>query len=181
MNQNKINFIISASLVVFAASMKAVTFPYSINPIIAISLFSGAIINNKKLAFMMPLMAMFFSDLMLEIFNIAPGFYGMGQIGNYASLLLVTVLGFQMKKINGINVAGFSIASSLLFFFLSNTNCFFFDTTNFYGAGITGWSKCIIAGIPFLKNGMAIDLGFSALLFTSYHVIFNKSKSKVLA
>ena len=112
MTQNKNNILIGMVLVTLAAIMKVVTFPHSINPIIAISLFSGAIIKDKKIAFAMPLLAMFMSDLMLEIFNVAPGFYGMGQIGNYFSLLFVTVLGLTMKKINPINVIGYSVASS---------------------------------------------------------------------
>jgi hypothetical protein len=116
-------------------------------------------------------MAMFVSDLMLEVLNIAPGFYGYGQIGNYASLLLVTVLGFSMKKISPLRVAGYSVASTLLFFFLSNTNCFFFDTFNSYGAGFQGWATCLAAGIPFVKNGLAVDLGFSVLLFGTYTLV----------
>ena len=116
----------------------------------------------------MPLMAMFVSDLMLEVFNIAPGFYGYGQIGNYASLLLVTVLGFSMKQIAPLKVAGYSVASTILFFILSNTNCFFFDTFNTYGTGFQGWATCLAAGIPFVKNGLAVDLGFSVLLFGTY-------------
>lgn len=181
MTQNKSNILIGSILVVFAAIMKVVTFPHSINPIIAISLFSGVIIKDKKIAFAMPLLAMFTSDLMLEVFNIAPGFYGMGQIGNYLSLLLVTVLGFSMKKISTINVIGYSIGSSLLFFILSNTNCFLFDNFHTYGTGIQGWANCLVAGIPFVKNAIAIDLCFSTLLFGSFVVLFKKSTNKVMA
>lgn len=168
MNSNKKYIIIGTALVLFAAILKVATFPFSINPIIAISLFSGVVIKDKKLAFLMPLMAMFVSDLMLEVFNIAPGFYGYGQIGNYASLLLVTVLGFSMKKISPLRVASFSIMSTLLFFFLSNSNSFFFDNYNTYGTGFQGWATCLAAGIPFVKNGLAVDLGFSVLLFGTY-------------
>ena len=171
MNSNKKYIIIGTALVLFAAILKVATFPFSINPIIAISLFSGVVIKDRKLAFLMPLMAMFVSDLMLEIFNIAPGFYGIGQIGNYASLLLVTVLGFSMKKISPLRVVGYSIMSTLLFFFLSNTNCFFFDSFNTYGTGFQGWATCLAAGIPFVKNGLAVDLGFSVLLFGTYSLV----------
>ena len=99
MTSTKNNLLIGTILVAFAAILKVSTFPHSINPIIAISLFSGAILKDKKLAFFMPLLAMFVSDIMLELFNIAPGFYGIGQVGNYASLLLVTALGFQSDSV----------------------------------------------------------------------------------
>ena len=177
MNQNKTNIAIGSILVILAAILKVTTFPHSINPIIAISLFSGVVISDKKLAFALPLLAMFVSDIMLEILNIAPGFYGMGQIGNYASLLLVTVLGFSMKKINVINIAGYSIGSSILFFILSNTNCFIFDNLNYYGTGLQGWANCLVAGIPFVKNSLITDLAFSTILFGSY-ILASKSFAK---
>lgn len=180
MTQQKINVLIGSLLVIFAAVLKATTFPYSVNPIIAISLFSGVVITDRKLAFALPLLAMFVSDIMLEIFNIAPGFYGMGQLGNYASLLLITVLGFGMKKINVIQVAGFSIAASLLFFLLSNTNVFFFDTIT-YERSIQGWLTCLAAGIPFVKNGLLTDLGFSVVLFGSYWAGMKWAQKEVTA
>lgn len=178
MNFTKHNWVIGTVLIALAAGMKVLTFPHSINPIIAISLFSGAIIRDRKWAFFLPIMAMFASDLMLEIFSITQGFYGLGQIGNYAALLFVTALGFLMKKPNIKNVAGLSIAGSLLFFFLSNTNCYFFDFTDFYGKGVNGWLACLTAGIPFLRNGMLIDLMFSGILFTAYYyfILFNSKQ-----
>ena len=168
MNVNRKHIIIGTFLIVLAAAMKALTFPFSINPIIAISLFSGAVIKDRKLSFALPLLSMFASDLMLEIFNIAPGFYGMGQIGNYASLLAVTLLGFTMKKTTPVTVPAYSVAATLVFFVLSNTNCFLFDNLNTYGTGIQGWASCLAAGIPFVKNGLITDLGFSAALFGTY-------------
>lgn len=180
MTNNKTNIFIGAALIIFAAILKAITFPVSFNPIIAISLFSGVVITDKKLAFLMPLLAMFVSDIILEVFNIAPGFYGLGQVGNYVSLLLVTVLGFGMKKINAINVVGFSLASSLVFFFLSNTNVFFFDALT-YEKSLTGWMTCIAAGVPFIKNGLITDLFFSIVLFGTYQLLYKGQSKKALA
>jgi hypothetical protein len=176
----KSNIFIGAALIIFAAVLKAVTFPASFNPIIAISLFSGVVISDKKLAFLMPLLAMFVSDIILEVFNIAPGFYGMGQIGNYISLMLVTVLGFGIKKVNAVNVVGFSLASSLLFFLLSNTNVFFFDTIA-YEKSISGYMTCLAAGIPFIKNGLITDLFFSAVLFGSYQLLYKGQSKKIIS
>ena len=181
MNQNKTNFLIAAVLVVFAVVLKVITYPHSFNPIIAIALFSGAVISDKKLAFAMPLFAMFFSDLIFEIFNIAPGFYGLEQAGNYVALLLVTVFGFGMHKITPVKVAGFSIGASLIFFFLSNSNTFLFDTFNSYESGFAGWTTCMAAGIPFLKIKLLTDLFFSVVLFSSYVLIFRNEVKKAIA
>lgn len=172
---------IAIALILFAAVLKAVTYPHSFNPIIAIALFSGVVVTDKKLAFALPLLAMFASDLILEIANIAPGFYGWSQIGNYAALLFVTVLGFFMRKINALNVIAFSIASTLLFFLLSNSNTFFFDTFHTYEHSFNGWIDCLVAGVPFLNNKMPIDLLFSGILFGSYVLIFKPYAKKLYA
>ena len=179
MKKTKINLLIAIVLVLFAAILKMTTYPHTFNPIIAIALFSGVVITDKKLAFAMPLLAMFASDIILEIFNIAPGFYGYEQIGNYACLLFVTLFGFTMKKINIVSVAGYSIGSSILFFLLSNTNSFLFDTFGSYENSVAGYIKCMVAGIPFIK--FAPDLIFSALLFGTYSLVFKTTERRAVA
>lgn len=179
MKQNKLNYLIAGLIILLAAVLKVATYPHTFSPIIAIALFSGVVITDKKLSFFMPLMAMFVSDLILEIFKIAPGFYGMGQIGNYAALLFITFLGFSMKKISIINVVGYSLLSSLLFFFLSNTNTFIFDSFNYYEKSFKGYFQCMSAGIPFIK--FIPDLIFSVILFGSYSLVIKIIQRKAIA
>ena len=179
-NNLKKNIGIAAVLIVVAAVLKVTTFPNSINPIIAIALFSGAIFKDKKLAFIMPLLAMLFSDVLMEVTNVGAGFYGIGQIGNYVCLLAVTFLGFAMKKINVASVAGFSIGSTLLFFFLSNSNVYLFSAS-FYAPGFAGYMQCLAAGVPFMLKRIPVDLAFSAMFFATYVVMFVKSQKTVSA
>lgn len=181
MFKNRTNILLSAGLILLAAILKVTTYPNSFNPIIAISLFSGAIISDRKLAFIIPLLAMLLSDVMMEVLNIAPGFYGLGQVGNYAALLFVTGLGFFMKKINVLTVAGFSIGASILFFLLSNTNVFIFDNGQTYSRSFTGFVSCLEAGIPFLKNRISIDLLFGTIMFGSYFLLFKYNAKKAIA
>jgi hypothetical protein len=56
-----------------------------------------------------------------------------------------------------------------------------FDNASTYGAGIQGWANCLVAGLPFLRNGMAIDLCFSVLLFGTYVVYSKFAEKKLLA
>lgn len=179
MKQNKINLLIAAVLIAFAALLKVATYPHTLSPMIAIALFSGVVITDKKLSFAMPLLAMVASDIILEVFTKTPGFYGLEQVGNYAALLFITTLGFAMKRITVINVAGFSLASSLLFYFLSNTNTFFFDTFNSFDNSFAGYIKCMTDGIPFIK--FIPDLVFSAVLFGSYVLLFRTNNRKAVA
>lgn len=183
MSQNKNNIIIAVALILLAAILKVATYhnSFSITPIIAIALFSGAVISDKKLAFLMPLLAMFAADLLLEVTKIGQGFYGGGQIGNYACLLFITLLGAAMKRISIVNVVAFSIGSTLLFYFLSNSNAFIFDTYNTYERTFSGYINCLNAGIPFLKSRLITDLVWSAVLFGSYVLIFKPVTKKAVA
>src|SRR5436309_1213273 len=78
--------------------------PFGFAPQIAMAIFAGAIIKDKKLAFLLPLLSMFVSDALYEILyrngvgNI-PGFYG-GQITNYILFGSMTVFGFIITKLN---------------------------------------------------------------------------------
>ena len=113
MNKQNTNTVIIAVLLILAAAISRVLmYPHNFSPIIGMAIFSGAVIKDKRLAFVLPIFSMFLSDVMFEVFNIAPGFWGWGQLVGYGILVLITVIAFNLKKINIGNVAGFSIGSS---------------------------------------------------------------------
>ena len=147
------------------------------------AIFAGAVIKDRKLAFILPLAAMFLSDVLFEVFNIAPGFWGWGQLVGYGILALITVIAFRMKKINVLSVAGYSIGSSLLFFFLSNSAFFVFDNPIYhtYPQSFTGYIATLAGGLPFLKTGIVADLVYSAVLFGTYYLVQNYAFSKKAA
>src|SRR5688572_19740280 len=94
------------------------------SPVIAIALFSGFIIKQKDLSFLLPLMALFLSDLVIHIiytqglFDYA-GFYS-GQWKNYLILLASTLLGWALKGRSYSSLAFGAIAAPTLFFLISN-------------------------------------------------------------
>ncbi len=180
MKQSTSILLIVIVMILAAALSRVAFYPLNFSPVIAMALFGGAVIRDKKLAFALPLFAMFLSDLLFEVTNIATGFWGWGQLAGYGILALVTIFGFNMKKINVRNVAGFSIISSLLFYLLSNTSVWIFDSTT-YAANFSGWVNCLAAGIPFLKNGLAADLVYSALFFGGYVLLEKYTFKKALA
>ncbi len=177
MNKNYLNStVIAIGLVVLAALSRIALYPNNFSPIIAIALFSGAVMYNKKWAFLLPLGAMFLSDILFEVFNIDSGFWGYGQLVNYGLLAGITALGFAIKRINILNVAGFTILSSLLFFFVSNAMVWA-TIPGMYAPGLTGLRDSLVAGIPFLKNSLIADLVYSTVLFGGY-VLLIKTLSK---
>ena len=173
MKQNKINLLLAALLIFAAAFAKVITHPHTFDPIIGMALFGGAVIKDRRLAFALPLLAMFLSDVILEMSKIDAGFYGWSQLINYGVLILITLVGSLMKKINVVNVIGLSLASSVIFFILSNLGFFLIDNPIYklYPNTFDGLAVCYAKAIPFFK--WYIDLAFSVILFGSYYLMTN--------
>ena len=173
--QSTSTLLIASLLIILAAVSRVIMYPDNFSSIIAMAIFAGAVIKDKRLAFALPLLAMFLSDVLFELFTVAPGFWGWGQLVGYGILALITVIAFSMKKVSVLKVAGYSIGSSLLFFLLSNSAFFIFDNPifNLYPQTFTGYIASLVAGIPFLKTGLIADLIYSGVLFGTYYLVQN--------
>lgn len=171
--QSTSSLIIASLLIIIAAVSRVIMYPDNFSPIIGMAVFAGAVIKDRRLAFALPVLAMFLSDVLFEVFNIAPGFWGWGQLVGYGILTLITIIAFSMKKINVLSVAGYSIGSSLLFFFLSNSAFFVFDNPiyHLYPQNFGGYIDSLIGGLPFLKTGILADLVYSTILFGTYYLM----------
>src|SRR6201999_3633263 len=86
-------------LVVVAALYRVIpNRPFGFAPQLAMALFAGATIKDKKLALVVPVLSMFISDLLYQLLYInhlsaIPGFYS-GQWINYLLFASVTFWGF---------------------------------------------------------------------------------------
>ncbi|MBK8496772.1 MAG: hypothetical protein IPL50_18630 [Chitinophagaceae bacterium] len=181
MNKQSISTLVIAGILIIVAALSRVfMYPDNFSPIIGMAIFAGAVITNKRLAFAFPLLAMFLSDVLFEVFNIAPGFWGWGQLVGYGILALITVIAFSMKRISVLSVAGYSIGASLLFFLLSNSAFFVFDNPiyNLYPQNFSGYITSLAAGIPFLRTGIVADLVYSGVLFGTYFLVKHYAFSK---
>ena len=181
--------VVSFLLLVIAASMYRVWDgrPFGFAPQIAMAIFGGAVIKDKRLAFVLPLLSMLLSDLLYQLLYInglstIKGFYfGSGQITNYVLFAGLTVFGFLMKKINWINVLGFSVSGSLLFFLASNFSVWLGGGGLGRPQTFEGLLLCYADAIAFHKqygliegfagNFVIGDLFFSIILFGSYYLI----------
>lgn len=178
--QSTSTLIIAALLVIIAALSRVILYPDNFSPVIGMAIFAGAVIKDKRLAFALPVLAMFLSDFIFEVSGIADGFWGWGQLVGYGILALITVIAFSMKKIHVLSVAGYSIGSSLLFFFLSNSAFFVFDNPVYhtYTQNFSGYIATLAGGLPFLKTGLIADLIYSTVLFGTYYLIQNYAFNK---
>lgn len=170
----KKEILIVAMLVLTTAILRVVNAEahlYNMVPVAALGLFSGSVLTNKKWAYMIPLTAMFLSDVGLNLFTTTPGFYGVSQIVNYIALGLVTLLGTALVNRNTINVLGFTLGGSMIFFLVSNFGTFL---QGYYGYHFEGFTACYAMALPFYKsefsttifmNSFLGDIIFSAVAF----------------
>ncbi len=177
-------------LVVIAAVYRVIpNRPFGFAPQIAMALFAGSVITDKKMSFLLPLLSMLVSDCLYEVLyrngvtSIA-GFYD-GQITNYILFVGLTVIGFFVKKNNVAHIIGGSLAAATLYFICSNL--FFW-----IGGGVAinnlpypktwvGLVECYIVAIPFYLNSIYATLFFSGVLFGAYYFIhkFALNKSSI--
>lgn len=176
MNKQKTFTVILAVILILAAALSRVLmYPDNFSPIIGMAIFAGAVIKERKLAFLLPIVAMFLSDVMFEVFGIAPGFWGWGQLIGYGILALITILAFNLKKINVPNVAKYSIVSSIIFFILSNLSFFIIDNAIYhtYTQDANGFIQCYVNALPFFRTSLIADLVYSTVLFGTYYLVTN--------
>lgn len=156
--------------------------PYGFAPQIAMAIFGGAIIKDKKFAFLLPLLSMFVSDGLYEILfrngvGNMPGFYE-GQITNYILFASLTLFGFFIKNFNIGRIALTAIAAPTTYFLISN---FLIWLSNSPLAGLgrpktfNGLLLCFSDGLPFYPWSIAATFIFSAILFGSYYLITKQS------
>jgi hypothetical protein len=144
-------------------------------PQIAMAIFGAAVIRDKRLAFFLPLVSMFISDVLYEVlFRLGymdyGGFYE-GQISNYALLALIVVIGFWARNLSWTRIAIASVAAPTLYFFLSNFLVWFGGGGLQRPKTFDGLMMCYNDAIPFFRSGLITTMVFSFILFGSYFLI----------
>jgi hypothetical protein len=163
-------------------------FAYSgFSPAIAIALFSGMLIKDKNQSFFLPLLALFVSDVVLEVLyriNKYPfaGLYKY-QLLNYALLLGSVFIGwaFKGKKLGSVVAA--AVAGPTLFFLLSNLTVWIGTTDAIYPKTFNGLMLCYEQALPFYKNSLIATIIALPLCIIGYNALVyrNNNLKPVLA
>jgi len=157
--KNKLLFITLSIFII--AFTRLLPHPLNVTPVAAIALFGGVMFNNRILAFAIPLLAMFVSDLFLGFHNT--------MWAVYLSFALTVMIGFLVKSENSpIKIAMGSLAGSILFFLLTNFAAWYGNA--FYTQDFAGLMTSYAAGVPFFRNSVMGDLFFNAVLFGGYYI-----------
>lgn len=129
-------------------------------PIAATALFGGTYLN-KKYAFIVPLLAMFISDIFLGFHATMPYVYG--------SFILTGAIGVWLKNHkNAKNVFGAAMLSSVLFFLITNFGVW---VQGAYPRDISGLLQSYVMGIPFFRNTILGDLSYTGIFFGCFELV----------
>lgn len=159
-------FIFVTSAILLGAISRLLPHIDNATPIAAMALFGGAYITNKRLAFIIPLVAMLLSDLAME------AIFGWGLhntlIYVYVAFAITTLIGIYVgKKVSVTSVLIGSLASSVLFFIITN---FGYWAANGFFMGATGLGVSYLGGLPFFRTTLFGDLFYNALFFGTLYL-----------
>jgi hypothetical protein len=133
-------------------------------PLAASTLFAATVLRQRLLAFVVPVVALFISDLVLasEMTSI--------RLVIYAMFLLPGLVAFLPRRARapGMFVPAI-IAYSLLFFAVTNLAVWAFS--GMYPLTVAGLAACYAAALPFLPQTVIGDLFWAAVLFGGYALL----------
>ncbi len=178
--KNKKTTILVFVLLIVAAALYRVwdSRPWGFAPQIAMALFAGSVIKDKRFSFLVPLFSMLMSDVLYQFLysqglTEIKGFYE-GQWVNYILFTAITVIGFFIKKNNVGSIILGSLAGAFFFFITSN----FFDwigggldiNNQPYPKTFNGLIRCFTAALPFFRGSVWATLFFNGIFFGCYYL-----------
>ena len=152
-------FMVIAGMIALAAASRLIPHPPNFTPIAAMALFGGAYLTSAGLALAVTLSAMFLSDLAIGFHPLVPVVYG--------SFALVVFLGRTLRpKPRLLGIVGAALASSILFFLLTNFGVWALGSM--YPKTLGGLIACYVAAVPFFRNTVLGDAFYTVLLFGGF-------------
>ncbi|QOJ28370.1 MAG: hypothetical protein HRU80_05560 [Ignavibacteriales bacterium] len=153
---------LAVSLILVAVLSRLAELPVNFAAIGGVALFSGAYLKNRNLAFLVPLSALFITDLIIGLHA--------DLFAVYFSFVLIVALGMLVSRKPGImTTAAASVTGSVLFFIITNFSVWV--TGTMYPKTLEGLGTCYVMAVPFFGNTLAGDLLFTAVLFGSYELV----------
>ncbi len=159
-NRKILEFVIALLFILTGVVFRLIPHAPNFTPIAAIALFGG-VYFSKKIAIILPVLAMLISDVFIGFYD----FKIMAAV--YGSFVLCAVLGFWLKNHKKWHtVLGTAILSSVLFFLITNFAVWAF--TPWYAKTFSGIIQNYTMALPFFKNSLLGDIFYSSVFFGAY-------------
>lgn len=152
-------------------------------PVEGITIFGAAYLGRKHYAFLLPVITLYISDLVINNTTARPFFedqtgfvwYSDYMVFNALALIVVAVISTQtLKKINFITVPAAAVASSVVFYVVTNFGVWLTSQVA-YTKDMAGLMACFAAGLPFFKTSLLSTVAFTAVIFTVFEYFKKQS------
>jgi hypothetical protein len=161
-----INLLIVLVLIAFGVMLRFMPHPANFAPITAIAIFGGAMLP-LRFGVWVPLGAMVVSDFFI-------GFHPLVSVTWGCFLLIAVASSVWMKKRNIVRGVSLVLASSVLFFVVTNFAVWL--TSGLYPITLNGLVNCYYMALPFFRNSLLGDIFYTAVIFSLYAVALKMSK-----
>lgn len=167
--ESRTNVFILVAMVLTAAATRLMPHPDNFVPVGAMALFGAAALPKRWLAFLLPVVAYYLSDLFLNNVVYAQyfeGFYWGISPWIYAGIVGMVLLGMGVLRGTDLGwgrIGGAAVGATIIFYLLSNFGVW--SGGMMYPKTGAGLLACYVAGFPFLASSLAANLIFSGVLF----------------
>lgn len=163
-------------MIALAIASRLIPHPWNVTAVTAVALFGGTMLRDWRLALIVPLSAMWLSDLVLNNLIYQQFFDGFvlwhsDLAWTYAAVALTVLLGrtMLMQQRGALRIAGISVTASSLFFVITNFGVW--ASGLLYPLTASGLLTCYVAALPFYAQQLVGDLVWCGVLFGAYALI----------
>jgi len=183
MYKNKV--VLASIFIVIGGLFRIFPHPVNISPVAAMALLGGAYLGRNYLAFLVPILALFIGDLILNntinraFFSDQSEFIIGAQYMyyTYGAYLLTVLLGFYLiNKSSATKIIAGTLVSSILFFAITNIGVWLSGTL--YPTNGGGLIACITAAMPFFRNTLLSNAIFISLFVLAIEFMTRSTESK---
>lgn len=151
--------IVALTMIVLAAVLRIVPHPWNFTPIGAMALFSGAVVRDRRIAFLFPVLTLAAGDIFISITKF--------ELLVYGSFLVNVFIGLWLRRRRTpARIGAATLLGAVQFFLVTNFGVWMFLNT--YPKTAAGLVSCYATGVPLFWNTLAGDALFVALLFGGY-------------
>ena len=125
--------------------------------------------NHKTIVILLPLVCLFFSDLIIGFHNV--------MLWTYGAFLIIGLTVIYFSKLNLKTLIGLSLSGPIFFYLITNFGVWISSTA--YTKDIYGILECYFLALPFFVNSIASTLIFSLTFFTIRYWVLRKSSQLI--
>jgi len=162
---NRTQFLTLTAIILTAAFSRLIPHPPNVTPVLAMALFGGAYLENRRLAFLIPFAAMLASDIILGFHRTMPFVY--------LAFAVTVFLGLWIKQKPGsFRTLTAALGGSFFFFCFTNFGVWVFGHgTQSYPMTFAGLLACYSAAIPFFRSMLVGNLVYTLIFFGGFALL----------